>query len=467
MKTTILGVIFRAGVSLGLLLATAAVVGGMMVPKEIPKNTETAELLNTVETVPLERHDGGIDFKIDGEVIPYRQLDVIAEIQGRVIYKSENCRLGHSVKAGETLLRIDAVDYQLEKEQLTESIAQAKIDIEENNVQLENTERDLVLAKKKLELQQRDLERNKKLHDSKTVTDAELDDSKIALLNVEDTVQKLENQIRVYKTQNGKLETLLRKEEVLLKTAELNLQRTEIKAPYDGVVTADSFEENTFIQKGASVAKILDTSQLEIQCSLYMKQMQWIQLSGNANDDKNNSQEQNVLQNNSYVFKPIPVTIFYELDGTVWEWDGTLVTLDGGGVNPVTRMVPCRVKVDKPNDVRLAKKEIQTSQELLTLQKPSLFFGMYVTIIVHSKPEITIYRIPEKALLPGNRIWTATGGKLRQHYIRVATTTPDGVLFYADSSLSPTDLVVVSPLASPVEGGSVNVISTEKNVALK
>jgi hypothetical protein len=92
---------------------------------------------------------------------------------------------------------------------------------------------------------------------------------------------------------------------------------------------------------------------------------------------------------------------------------------------------------------------------------------MYVSIIVHSKPAVSLYRIPEKALLPGNIIWTATNGKLHRHTIRVATTISDGILFYADSDeLSPTDLIVVSPLAAPVEGGNVQVINTgTKNVA--
>lgn len=86
---------------------------------------------------------------------------------------------------------------------------------------------------------------------------------------------------------------------------------------------------------------------------------------------------------------------------------------------------------------------------------------MYVSVTVHAKPDIPLYRIPEKALLPGNKIWTATGGKLHQHSVRVATTTPEGVLFYADSEdLKPIDLVVVSPLATPVEGGRVDIART-------
>jgi multidrug efflux pump subunit AcrA (membrane-fusion protein) len=457
MKTKLKSVIIRSIISLVLVSLTGVLVVKLMVPKQIARNTGGGiNAVHTVEVVPVERHLGGIDFKIDGEVIPFRQLDIITEIQGRVVDKSENCRLGRTVQEGELLLKVDPVDYQNEFDRLTEAIEQAKVNIKENDVQLENTTRELVLAKEQLDLQRRDYERNRGLARGNTITAADLDASQATFLSAQESVQRLENQHRVYTTQTDKLKVALRQEEIALKTAKLNLERTEIKSPMRGVVNSDSFEVNSYIQRGASVAKILDTSQLEIQCSLYMKQVQWLWLSNN---------EETNTASDGYIFRPTPVTILYELDGTTWAWDGTLESLDGGGMNAATRMVPCRVKVDNPQSVRLFQSNTQSSVRLKS--PPTLFFGMYVTVIVHAKPEITLFRIPEKALLPGNRIWTATGGTLYQHSIKVAATTPEGVLFYADSdTLSPTDLVVVSPLATPVEGGTVNIVQSVKSAAI-
>jgi multidrug efflux pump subunit AcrA (membrane-fusion protein) len=422
-----------------------------MVPKTISKNTDQHTAVDTVEAVPIEQHHGGIDFKTDGEVIPFRQLDIVSEITGRVLYKSDNCRLGHAAQSGEILLRIDPTDYKLEVEQLTETVEQAKANTAENTVQTENIKKELELATKQLELCKRDWERNQILAQRKAISAAELDTAHASLLSAEETIQKLENQLRIYETQKNKLAVALRKEEIAVRTAQLNLERTEIKSPLGGVVTSDSFEVNSFIQRGTSVAKILDTSQLEIQCSLYMKQIQWIW-------------HQTGTENGGYVFSPTPATILYEIDGEQWAWEGTLKTLDGGSLNAVTRMVPCRVKVDDPQSVR----SVHVHENSIKNAPPTLFSGMYVSIIVHSKPAVSLYRIPEKALLPGNIIWTATNGQLHRHAIRVATTVSDGVLFYANSEeLSPTDLVVISPLAAPVEGGNVQVINTgTKNVTV-
>jgi multidrug efflux pump subunit AcrA (membrane-fusion protein) len=268
------------------------------------------------------------------------------------------------------------------------------------------------------------------LVERRTISQAELDSVLANFLMMQENIQRLENQLRVLDTQTERLNITLRREELSLENALLNLARTEVRAPIAGVITADAFEVNSFIQKGANVAKILDTSQLEIQCSLHMRQIQWIW----KQSDKTAG----------YIFEPTPVTIVYKMDGERWTWEGKLKTLDGGIMNPVTRMVPCRVRVDNPHN--------------LAGSPSMLFAGMFVTVIVHSKPDIPLYRIPERALLPGNRIWTVVDGKLRQHSIRIATTTSDGVLFYADESISPNDLVVVSPLASPSEGSAVQAV---------
>ncbi|MDR1494406.1 MAG: HlyD family efflux transporter periplasmic adaptor subunit [Planctomycetaceae bacterium] len=444
-------ILWRSAVSLALLLLTGIIIGILMVPKTVSKNTDQHVAVDTVEVFPLERRHGGIDFKIDGEVIPFRQLDIVPEVAGRVIYKSDNCRPGHSVQSGEILLRIDPTDYQLEWEQRTEAVEQAKVNIAENAVQTENAKKELELAEKQLEIRKRDWERNQILAQRKVVSAAELDTAQSSLLSAEETIQKLENQLRIYETQKNHLAVAIRKEEIAVKTAQLNLERTEVKTPLGGVVTSDSFEISSFVQRGTSVAKILDTSQLEIQCSLYMKQLQWIW-------------RQTGTENGGYVFSPTPVTILYEIDGEQWAWEGTLKTLDGGSLNAVTRMVPCRVKVDDPQSVGA----VPTRENRTSNAPPTLFSGMYVSIIVHSKPAVSLYQIPEKALLPGNTIWTATNGQLRRHTIRVAATVADGVLFYADSEeLSPTDLVVVSPLAAPVEGKNVHIVNTgNKNVAV-
>ena len=437
-------VIRRSLISLALLVLTGILISWMMIPAEIP-HTPVDAVMTTVEVIPVQRHNAGIDFTIDGEVIPFRRIDLIAEVQGRVIYKSEKCRIGQYVQKDELLMRIDPVDYQLAVDQAETAVSQAKVNIGENEVQKANVEKELILARERLELSRRDYERNQPLVEQRTITQVDWENIQSSFLASQEVVQRLENQFRVLDTQTERLDVLHRREELALETAQLNLARTEVKAPIAGIITADSFEVNSFIQKGAYVAKILDPSQLEIQCSLLMRQIQWIWRQSE--------------EGTGYVFTPTPVTIIYETDGERWAWEGTLTTLDGGIMNPITRMVPCRVRVDNPQAGRWVQGLYSGVSSTGTSGQPMLFAGMYVQIIVHSTPDIPLFRIPERALLPGNRLWTVVDGKLRQHSIRIAATTSEGVLFYAEAeSIRQNDLVVVSPLASPTEGSPVQTV---------
>lgn len=460
MTAKISEIFFRSILSLFLILLTAFLVGMVMQPREIGQRGEETVPLVSVEVVPLEDHQGGLDFKVDGEVIPFRSLNIVPEVAGRVVYKSDQCRLGRSVKAGEVLFRIDPTDFRLEVDRLKEAVAQAESSVAENVVQLENTKKELAIAREQLAIRERELQRYQNAKLPGVYSSSEMDTVQTSLLNSRDTIQKLENQGRVYETQATRLESVLKKERVNLAQAELDLARTEVRSPISGVVKTVDFETNSYLQKGESVAAIQDTTILEIQCNLYMKQVQWILRSKTDNNAPEAGEDDYF---SGYRFPLTPVTILYELEGDVWEWTGTLKSLGGAGMDSATRMVPCRVTVDAPRAVR---RGLQGNDHSISLPPPTLLSGMYVTITVHANPDIPLYRIPEKALLPGNRIWTATDGKLRQHSIRVATNTPEGVLFYADSTeLRPVDLVVVSPLATPVEGGRVQITNPDTAAA--
>ncbi len=59
-------------------------------------------------------------------MIPFREVNVAAEVSGRVTYKAPGCRAGAPVREGDLLFRIDDREYQLEIKRLEESVEQAE-----------------------------------------------------------------------------------------------------------------------------------------------------------------------------------------------------------------------------------------------------------------------------------------------------------------------------------------------------
>ena len=61
--------------------------------------------------------------------------------------------------------------------------------------------------------------------------------------------------------------------DVRLEQAELDLKRTKVTAPIDGMVVVESVEENAYVQKGTPLVTIEDTSAVEVRCHLRMDEL--------------------------------------------------------------------------------------------------------------------------------------------------------------------------------------------------
>jgi multidrug efflux pump subunit AcrA (membrane-fusion protein) len=241
-----------------------------------------------------------------------------------------------------------------------------------------------------------------------------------------------------------------------LEKARLDLSRSEVRSPIAGVIAREPLERGVYVQRGGTVAVVQSTSRMEIRCSLHMHQMQWLWQSAPP-------EQVPAASNDAYHLPETPVTVFFEVGATRYTWKGSLAYFDGAQVDQKTRMVPCRVYVRDPGDVLI---EAETDASGLKSTPLTLMAGMFVTVRVHARPALSLMQLPEVAVQPGNEVWTvrtngasgARSGRLHKTSIRVAHASRDVVLAYAHGSdLSPGDLLVVSPLASPVENASVEI----------
>ena len=76
-------------------LVLAAGVGGYLALSSLghtPTRKRPTPLPPLVETVSVEDYDQGIDIETDGLVVPYREINVSAEVAGRIKFKADICR---------------------------------------------------------------------------------------------------------------------------------------------------------------------------------------------------------------------------------------------------------------------------------------------------------------------------------------------------------------------------------------
>ncbi len=421
--------------------------------REAPQPKEIVELPPLVKTIPLAAHTSGLTIEIDGLVVPHREVLISAEIPGRIISKESIVKPGNFVTQGQRLLAIDPRDYELDKERLGKEYRQAETIIDEMEVELTTAQEMQALANEDLKLQEREVERLQKLF--KVVSESEVDQAKRALVASKNTEAQFRNQVRMIQTKRTRLETAKELITSQLEKAERDLARTSIEAPIDGVIIEEMVEQDSFVQKGASLVTIEDTSAVEVRCQLRMEELYWLwrqQASAPGADEASGMKR-------DYQIPKTPATIIYQVGRERFAWQGVLSRFDGIGLDEKTRTMPCRVLVANPRDVTCLDGRSDTAGP------PALVRGMYVTVKLHAQPRSTLWSVPELALRPGsnldvdhrnspNAIWVVRAGKnegeqlLHIVPVEVAGLADNNVVLHdAEDVLRAEDQVVVTPLA--------------------
>jgi multidrug efflux pump subunit AcrA (membrane-fusion protein) len=333
-----------------------------------------------------------LQLQVDGVVVPFREARVAAEVAGRVVFKADDCEAGSYVKKDQVLMRLDPTDHEFEVQRLSRLQEQEYQALSEVDQEMANSQRLIDLAVKDVSLQQQEYDRQKSLPQG-FASRAEIDQANRTLLSATQQLVTLENQLGLAKKRRVRLEASERLAATQLKAAEVNLRRTEIRAPIEGVIVEENSDLNTFVNRGSTLVTIEDTSKVEVATNLRMDQLYWVL------DQK---RDQVDTSSRGYDLPETPAIIEYEMSGhedVSYRWRGRLISYDGIGVDPVSRTVPVRVLVDSPTEYIDKQGQMQQVGGATALVR-----GMYVRVKLLIQPKTRLVVIPAQALQPGNRV---------------------------------------------------------------
>ncbi|WP_372718847.1 efflux RND transporter periplasmic adaptor subunit [Novipirellula sp.] len=366
-----------------------------------PADASYAGRMKSLTPVRTERVKSLSDFgkrlqlHVDGTVVPYREVRLATEVAGKIIFKSDKCEAGAFVKKDDLLMRIDPTDYELEVTRLTRLKEQEYEALGEVDQEMANTKRLIEVAIQDETLQQREVQRLQSLPGG-FASEGEIDKAKRAVLQSTQQRVGYENQLDLLRKRRARLEASERLASAQLNTANVNLERTEIRSPIDGVIVNEDAELNTFVARGSTIVTIEDTTKVEVATSLRMDQLYWVL------DQADRSVTPVSGEGRGYDIPETPAIVEFEIsgrEGKVYRWDGRLLSYDGIGLDPTTRTVPVRILVDDPS-------AFKTEGGSASLSGPStLVRGMYVTVKLLIQPKTPLVVIPAAAMKPGNRAW--------------------------------------------------------------
>ncbi len=328
----------------------------------------------------------------EGTVRPVREINLVPEVGGKVVYVSPALVNGGDFKKGDTLLRIEPVDYQL-----AVTLAKAKVKSSESLLQL--AEQQTEAAKEEWRLH----------HGDGSETN----------IPPPPLVAK-EPQLAAAK---AKLEA----DHADLKKALLRLERTELKAPFDGRVSQENVDIGQYVSPGQALATLYSTNTAEIMLPLEDDDLFWFHVPGFTPGNSPGS----------------PAKVLASIAGQELSWAGKVVRAEGK-LDERTRMINVVVRVDKPYD-----------------RKPPLAVGLFVTVYIDGRTLQDAVIIPRSALRQGHVAWVVDGDN-RLHFRKVEVARFQGDDVVVQSGLNHGEAVVVSPLKAVTDGMTVRTVVLEE-----
>ena len=438
-------------------LFVAAGVGALVVLLSLKEPAQPVDRVTPpplVEVAEVVADAGGVTLDSDGVAVPYREIAVSAEVSGRVVEMSEDCRSGHYVPAGQVLLRIDPQTYELERKRLEAEVRSAQSSLDELDVQVRNAKATAKIALADYELARNETARQEDLRRTGgggTVTAVE--QARRNENQAKDKLQTAANQARALESQRDRLSVQKELAETNLERAELDLERTAVAAPTGGVIVSTNVERDGYVRAGDPLFTIEDTSKAEVKTNLRPKTLAWVL----AHPPPGTAPNPEAADAGAYALPSIPVTVEYALLGNTYTWDGVLSRAEGAGFDERTRTVPVRVTVDDPRAVSRRGGD-RAAGELPVAGPRALTRGMYVTVALHTDPDDPLLQLPEVALRPGNRVWAVRDGKLEVLTVPVAAIVDGAVLVPpGGGGLRAGDRLVTTPLPAAVPGMKVRI----------
>jgi len=305
-----------------ILLAGILIFTGLIRSKPEIKKERPEEIAPSVKARIIKPSPEHIFIEADGTVRPKRIINLIPEVSGKVIYKSPSLVTGGEFKKGDILLRIDDRDYLAEVE-----LAKAQLeDARSRLTQLEEESRE-----SKREWEQFSNE----------------DPPPLVLKLPQLEAQRAE----------------VRAREASLTKAKLNLERTTIKAPFDGKVLNENVDEGEYVRAGQSLGRIFSLDAVEIRISINKDDSVYLDIPGFTCRKCVGSSAivETIIGNQKY------------------KWSGVIVRSEV--IDEDTRMLPVIVKIKDPYK-----------------RYPPLSVGMFVRVRLVGKEIPNAVRLPRKSI---------------------------------------------------------------------
>lgn len=335
-----------------------------------------------------------------GEVDARDTVSLSPLVEGAVIERSPLFEPGRRVAQGEVLLRLDPADYE--------------ISVATQRAALRQAEAELAVEMGRQRVARRDYE---------LLADEMTSDSASLILR--------EPQLEV-------AEANAEAARALLAEAELNLERTTIRAPFEAQILSREVSVGSRVSPGGSVGRLVGLEAYRVTATVPVEKLRQIAFAGGTSDPVAGGLAE--LRNRAAWGDDVVRT------GRVDHFIGTL--------DDETRLARIQIEVSDP-----------LALEAPNVGLPLLIIGSLLEVTIEGKPLQNVIRLPRGYLRQDDTVWVNEGGIL--HILPVTIVFRDADFVYLSEGLPDGAAVVTTGLSTVVEGAALRMAGEPVEVELE
>lgn len=377
------------------LVAVAIIVGllagGVLVSRYLLRTKPTAKrkppakmqaLVTTMAVTPVTTN---VEIKALGRIIPAQQITLQARVSGKVIALHPDFIPGGIVEKGGLLVKLDDTDYRLFLKNKQNELARAKADlrIEEGLQTVAEQEWQLIKGQS-------------------------------------DDIDKSTIDLALRKPQLEKVQTDIDSAATEVERAEVDLTRTEIKAPFNAIVLEKNIDLGSQVSSQSQIATLVGIDVFWAEISISADKLDWIMLPSNGKSGS-------------------AVTV-YGNDGVAY--DSGIVNLLPD-LDPDGLMARLLVAVPDPMGIRS--------------DREPLLLGSFIRAEIQGKRVENVFEIPRSSLHDGDTVLMVSDQETL-HLQPVSVIWKNSDLVFIDAGLQAGDRLVVSNVPAPIEGMPVTIV---------
>ncbi len=343
-----------------------------------------------VEVAEIRQQGQRVEVYSQGTVQPTVRTELAAEVPGRVVEVSPNFVVGGFFKKGEVLLRLDDRDFQSRLTQAEAALASAQSRLAQEKGRAESAYRDWL-----------GLNRDNRGSEA--------------------------TELALRKPQLAEAQARLQSAGAQLEEARLALERTVIRAPYNGLLQERQANVGQYLSAGRELGVIYATDSAEISLALPENKLKYIHVPAPGNKS------------------PSAVRLYAEPGAQNRHWQARLVR-SGGVFNEKNRTLSVIAYVEDPYGLRRPGPGYEP-----------LRFGAFVRAAIEGRYFPKLVTLPNSLLRPGDKIWVVDKQNLLQHR-SVSVLQTNSTRLYVSSGLQAGDRVCLTPLGNVLPGTPARVV---------